>query len=84
MPIVLGPVNSQGYYHQRWRVFIQDVYTAVDQGIAFEQQQFNKKMIEFEQEFVDNDYASSTQPLKNGTSIIEELIKKYRNRICIP
>lgn len=41
-------------------------------------------MIEFEQEFVDNDYASSTQPLKNGTSIIEELIKKYRNRICIP
>lgn len=75
---------TAGYYHQRWRVFIQDVYTAVDQGIAFEQQQFNKKMIEFEQEFVDNDYASSTQPLKNGTSIIEELIKKYRNRICIP
>lgn len=41
-------------------------------------------MIEFEQEFVDNDYASSTQPLKNGTSIIEELIKNIVTEYVSP
>lgn len=72
---------TAGYYHQRWRVFVEDVCTAVEHGRDFDQQAFNRKMIDLEQAFTENDFASATRANENGVQIARELMKKYRERI---
>lgn len=72
---------TAGYYHQRWRVFVEDVCTAVEQGRDFDQQAFNRKMIDLEQTFVENDFTSATRARGNGVSIARALMEKYRGRL---
>ena len=69
---------TNGYYRPRWEEFIRDVYRALEQGKEFDQKAFNKKMIEWEQDFVDNDFISADTPRKAGVKIARHIKNKYK------
>lgn len=73
----MGRINN-GYYRPRWEEFIRDVYRALEQGKEFDQKAFNKKMIEWEQDFVDNDFISADTPRKDGAKIARHIKNKYK------
>lgn len=72
---------TSGYYKPRWEQFVRDVCTAVEEGKEFDQKAFNKKMIEWEQNFVDNDFMSADTPRKDGVEIARMLMNKYEKEI---
>ena len=72
---------TSGYYRPRWEQFIRDVSSALEQGKEFDQIFFNKKMIEWEQDFVDNDFISADTPRKDGVKIAKQLKDKYKTLI---
>lgn len=72
---------TKGYYRPRWEQFIRDVYAAVEQGKEFDSNAFHSKMIEWEQDFVDNDFRSADIPRTDGVKIARELKDKYKKDI---
>lgn len=72
---------TNGYYRARWEMFINDVYAAVEQGTEFDQKQFNQKMIDWEQDFVDNDFISADIARKDGVKTAKRLMEKYKKQI---
>lgn len=70
-----------GYYRPRWESFISEVYDALKSGKVFDQKAFNAKMVDFEQEFVDNDIVSASVPHNDGVAIASLLMEKYRSEI---
>lgn len=72
---------TNGYYRARWEMFINDVYVAVEQGTEFDQKQFNQKMIDWEQDFVDNDFISADIARKDGVKTAKRLMEKYKKQI---
>lgn len=75
-----GLIN--GYYRTRWEMFIHDVYAAVEQDKPFDQKLFDRKMIEWEQDFVDNDFISADRARTDGVTIAKRLMEKYKKQIC--
>lgn len=72
---------TKGYYSPRWEQFIRDVYAAVEQGKEFDPKAFHAKIVEWEQDFVDNDFRSADIPRTDGLKIARELKDKYKKDI---
>lgn len=74
---------TNGYYRARWEMFINDVYAAVEQSQEFDQKSFNEKMIDWEQDFVDNDFISADTPRGDGVKTAKSLMEKYKKQILL-
>ncbi len=69
------------YYHKRWSAFIKNVIECVCTKKDFNQESFNKEMVNLEQDFVDTELILSDKTTGDPIEISYKLMLKYKSKI---
>lgn len=72
---------TETYYKVRWEKFITAVKQSVKEGKEFDQNAFNKQIIDWEQEWVDSQTPIPTPVKADGVKVARELMEKYRSPV---
>ncbi|MEN8157191.1 MAG: alpha-N-acetylglucosaminidase [Bacteroidota bacterium] len=71
----------QGFYGKRWELFIDEVNSAVENGVEFNQRTFVDQSVAFELAWADQTDPSPSEPEGNSLEIATRLLEKYRQDI---
>jgi alpha-N-acetylglucosaminidase len=69
------------YYGGRWKIFIDDAISAVEQGKTLDEKELLNKVNEFSWNWSEAQNVYSSKPKGNTKKISEKLYQKYFNQV---
>ncbi len=70
---------TRDYYYKRWKMFVGELSEALEEGRAFDEEKFDKKVAEFEWHWITEDKTRySSVPTGDSWEIAKTLFEKYK------
>lgn len=70
-----GLIND--YYSLRWSLFVHTLVSCINEGVPFDQKQFNNEVFKVESSFIENGVTYSSKPVGNAYEIASRIFLKY-------
>jgi alpha-N-acetylglucosaminidase len=69
------------YYRERWKLFIDDIIASVKSNQQFDEKQFLKKVVDFEENWVTTEQKFTTRTTPNAMQLNKKMFDKYVQRV---